>query len=77
LPDVKKKEITPQIIKATGRGILLHPGRESAFRAAGIVKSSFRGRWRCISARYAQHPYKRISTGCLIKNDHTTAINAC
>lgn len=76
LPDVKKKEITPQIIKNTVSEYYSIPLESmlSERRDREIVLPRQVAMYLCHSLLGI--PYKRVST-LFDRNDHTTAINAC
>ena len=76
LPDVKKKEVTPQIIKSTVSEYYSIPVESllSERRDREIVLPRQVAMYLC---HYMLGiPYKRVST-LFDRNDHTTAINAC
>ncbi len=76
LPDVKKKEVTPQMIKSTVAEYYSIPVESllSERRDREIVLPRQLAMYLCHDMLGI--PYKRIST-LFDKNDHTTAINAC
>ena len=76
LPDVKKKEITPQIIKETVADFysISVDSLLSERRDREIVMPRQIAMYICHTM--LSLPYKRIST-LFDRNDHTTAINAC
>lgn len=76
LPDVKKKDITPQIIKSTVSEYYAIPLESllSERRDREIVMPRQVAMYLCHSMLGI--PYKRVST-LFDRNDHTTAINAC
>ncbi len=76
LPDVKKKEVTPQIIKSTVSEYYSIPVESllSERRDREIVLPRQVAMYLCHNMLGI--PYKRVST-LFDRNDHTTAINAC